>query len=158
MAKVLVTYFSRTGHTEKMAEIIAETVRARGHEVTLKRVADTTLEDLREADGVLVGSPTYYGQMAGEVKSLFDRSVKYHGKLDGKVGGAFTSSGLIGGGNETTVMGILACLLVHGFIVQGNPSGDHYGPVSIGKPDERAEKGCQRYGERFADLLDRMRV
>jgi len=158
MAKVLMTYHSRTGHTEKMATIIAETLRGRGHDVTLKRVTDTTNQDLLSADGVLVGSPTYYGQMAGEVKSLFDQSVKYHGKLDGKVGGAFTSSGLIGGGNETTIMGILACLLVHGFIVQGNPSSDHYGPVAIGSPDERAEKGCQRYAERFADLLDRLRV
>ena len=157
MAQVLVAYHTRTGHTEKMAEIVQETISSKGHQVILKKVTDTTIEDLREADAIIIGSPTYYGQMASEVKQLLDKSVKLHGKLDGKVGGAFTSSGLIGGGNETTITGILHSLLVHGLIIQGNPSGDHYGPVAIGKPDERAEQGCRQFGERIAALLDRLK-
>lgn len=52
-----------------------------------------------------------------------------HGKLVGKVGGVFTSSGMIGGGNETTIMSILQGLLIHGMIVQGVQEGNHYGPV-----------------------------
>ncbi|MBW2061968.1 MAG: NAD(P)H-dependent oxidoreductase [Deltaproteobacteria bacterium] len=156
MAKVLLTYYSRTGHTEKMAEIIAETIKAQGHEVTLKKVTETDPEEMLDADGIVIGSPTYYGQMAAEVKSLIDKSVKYHGKLDGKAGAAFTSSGGLGGGNETTITGILMCMLVHGMIIQGFPGGDHYGPVAVGKPDQRSETQCRRFAERFAGLLDRL--
>ncbi|MBW2087331.1 MAG: NAD(P)H-dependent oxidoreductase [Deltaproteobacteria bacterium] len=136
MAKVLLTYYSRTGHTEKMAEIIAETIKAQGHEVTLKKVTETDPEEMLDADGIVIGSPTYYGQMAAEVKSLIDKSV--------------------GGGNETTITGILMCMLVHGMIIQGFPGGDHYGPVAVGKPDQRSETQCRRFAERFAGLLDRL--
>jgi len=156
MAKVLLTYYSRTGNTERMAEIIAETIKAHNHEVIMREVTETDPEEMLDADGIIIGSPTYYGQMAAEVKSFIDQSVKYHGRLDGKVGGAFTSSGGLGGGNETTITGILMSLLVHGMIIQGYPGGDHYGPVAVQKPDQRSEKECTRFGERFSALLDRL--
>jgi multimeric flavodoxin WrbA len=69
------------------------------------------------------GSPTYYGTMAWELKKLLDESVKFHGKLRGKVGGAFTSSANVGGGNETTVLDILKALLIHGMVVARRPPG-----------------------------------
>ncbi len=63
--------------------------------------------------------------MAAEIKKFIDESVKFHGKLEGKVGGAFSSSAQIGGGNETTIMDILKTLLIHGMIIQGSSKGDH---------------------------------
>ena len=95
--------------------------------------------------------------MASEVKRLLDESVSFHGSLDGKVGGAFSSSANIGGGNETAILDILNAMLIHGMIIQGDPSGDHYGPVSINKPDKRVEAQCQRYGKRIAKLIKRVK-
>jgi len=121
-----------------------------------KKVEDAKLEELLDADGIVLGSPTYYGTMAAELKRFLDESVKHHGKLVGKVGGAFTSSGGIGGGNETTIMDILKALLIHGMIVQGTTSGGHYGPVAIGAPDDRAMKECKALGARVAELVKRL--
>jgi len=156
MANGLVIYYSRSGNTKEMARVIAEAMNRADLPTKCKSVTDTTLEDLEAADAIVVGSPTYYGRLAAPVAELFDKSVARHGKLDGKVGGAFSSSANIGGGNETTIMGIIGMLLIHGMIVQGDPQGDHYGPVSIGKPDERVLKQCQRRGERIARLTNRL--
>lgn len=154
MAKVMIIYYSRSGNTKKMAEFISEGMRKEEViDVEVKPVQECRVEELLGADGIVIGSPTYYGSMASEVKKLFDDSIKFHGKLDGKIGGAFSSSGNIGGGNETTIMGILEALLIHGMIVQGTPKGDHYGPVSIGKPDERSKRLCIEYGRRIAKLV-----
>lgn len=154
MAKVLILYYSRTGNTKKMAELIAEGARTeKGVEVQVRSVEDVKVEELPHFDGIVVGSPTYYGAMAAEVKKFLDESVKLHGKLDGKVGGAFSSSGNIAGGNETTIMGILQALLIHGMVVQGMSEGDHYGPVAIGRPDERSKKLCREYGRRIVKLV-----
>jgi len=91
--------------------------------------------------------------MAAEIKKVFDDSVKFHGKLEGKVGAAFSSSANIGGGNETAILDILNAMLIHGMIIQGDPQGDHYGAVSIRLPDERAAKECLRMGSRVAKLV-----
>ena len=156
MAKALLIHYSRSGNTAAMADHIREGLEKGGLEVTAKTVAETALEELLQYDAIVMGSPTYYGTMAAELKKLLDESVKYHGKLDGKVGGAFTSSGALAGGNETTIVDILRAMLVHGMVVQGDPRSDHYGPVAIGKPDERSQKACLRYGERVAALTLRL--
>lgn len=156
MAKVLIVYYSRSGNTKQMAELVAEGVRDTGAEVEVKAVADTPLEDLLAADGIIMGSPTYYGSMAGELKTYLDESVKLHGKLVGKVAGAFSSAGGPGGGNETTIMDILKALLIHGMIVPGNVSGDHYGPIAVGAPDKRSEKQCRVMGRIVGDLTKRL--
>ncbi|MCK4434950.1 NAD(P)H-dependent oxidoreductase [Candidatus Bathyarchaeota archaeon] len=154
MLKVLVIYYSRSGNTKNMAELIAEGVKAeKDVEVEVKAVQETRVEELIEADGIVIGSPTYYGTMASEVKKFIDDSVKFHGRLEGKIGGAFSSSANIAGGNETTIMDILKSLLIHGMIVQGSSKGDHYGPVSIGKPDQRSRRLCIEYGQRIAKLV-----
>lgn len=157
MAKVLIVYYSRSGNTKKMAEIIKSGVEKEGLEVILKQAQDTKVDDLFEVDAIVMGSPVYYGGMAAELKKLFDDSVVRHGALDGKVGGAFSSSANIGGGNETTILDILNAMLIHGMIIQGDPMGDHYGSVSIGKPDDRVEKQCLRFGQRIAKLTKRIR-
>lgn len=156
MPKILIIYYSRTGNVKKMANAIEEVIREEGVDVLIKEVKDTRVEELLEYDGIIIGSPTYYGLPAGEIKRFLDDSVRFHGKLEGKVGGAFASSGGIAGGNETTILAILEALLIHGMIIQGNPGGDHYGPVSINTPDERSLRECREYGRRIARLIKKL--
>jgi NAD(P)H dehydrogenase (quinone) len=156
MAKGIVVYYSKSGNTKQMAEIIADSMNKEGLPTECKSVDKVNAGDLLEYDAIVLGSPTYYGQMAGQLKELIDRTVSFHGKLDGKVGGAFSSAANIGGGNETTVMGILEALIIAGLMVQGDPQGDHYGPISIGKPDERVKTQCQRRGRRIAQLTKKL--
>jgi len=156
MAKILIVYYSRTGNTEKMAKLIKDGVLSEGVEAELKKVEDTTVGDLLSSDGIIMGSPTYYGSMAAELKKLIDDSVSHHGNLDGKVGAAFSSSANVGGGNETTILDILKAMLIHGMIVQGDPKGDHYGPVSINAPDQRSASLCTKLGARTAKLVKKL--
>jgi len=157
MAKALVIYYSESGNTKKMAEIFAETLKQEKIDTQIKDISQTGPQDLLGADGIVIGSPTYYGTMSYQIKKLLDESVKFHGRLDGKIGAAFSSSANIAGGNETTILDILNAMLIHGMIIQGDPRGDHYGAVSIGKPDDRAIKECQRKAQRFAALLNKRR-
>ncbi len=156
MPKVLIIYYSRTGNTRAMATAVEEGVKSEGLDVQLKDVKDVSPRELLEYEGIIIGSPTYYGTMAGQIKLLLDESVKYHGKLAGKVGGAFSSSGILGGGNETTVLDILKALLIHGMIIQGSPMGPHYGPVAIGKPDTGNRNQCVNLGKNVAQLIKRL--
>ncbi len=152
MASGLVIYYSRSGNTKQMAETIAEAMNQAKVDTKCKSVEDVSVDDLLKVDAVVVGSPTYYGHMCAQITQLFDDSVSKHSKLDGKIGAAFSSSANIGGGNETTVLNILSSMLIHGMIIQGDPQGDHYGPVSIGKPDDRVMNQCKRRGQRIAEL------
>lgn len=156
MAKAIVVYYSRSGNTKKMAELISESISESGVMCECRPVEKVTADDLLIYDAIVVGSPTYYGQMAAPIKQLFDDSVSSHGRLDGKVGAAFSSAANIGGGNETTIMSIIESMLIAGMVVQGDPQGDHYGPVSIGKPDDRVRKQCQRRGKRIAELTKKL--
>ncbi|MBE9565340.1 MAG: NAD(P)H-dependent oxidoreductase [Proteobacteria bacterium] len=153
MASVLIAFYSRSGNTEKMAEAVAMGARqVSGVEVEVRPVAEVGPDDLLKPEGIIMGSPVYYGTMAAELKTLIDESVKHHGKLIGKVGGAFASSGGPGGGNETTVLDIVKALLIHGMIVQGDAQGDHYGAIAVGAPDDRSRKECEKLGRRVAEL------
>lgn len=156
MAKILVIYHSKGGHTARMAELVAEGARDVGGEVTLQKVEETSPEELLEYDAIIAGTPTYYGLMSAPLKELFDQSVRYHKQLTGKVGGAFTSSANIGGGNETTILSILQAMLIHGMVVQGTAAGDHYGPVAISEPDERAAGQSRELGRRVAQLAQKL--
>ncbi|TFG61779.1 MAG: flavodoxin family protein [Spirochaetales bacterium] len=157
MPRVLILYHSKTGNTKAMAEFVKKGVLQEGiTDVLCKTVEETNPEELLHAEGIIIGSPAYYGGMAWQVKKFLDESIKYHKKLQGKVGGAFTSSGLTGGGNETTIQDILHALLIHGMVIQGTASGDHYGPVSIAAPDKTVEKNCENLGRRVAVLVDRL--
>ena len=158
MAKAIVLYYSRSGNTKQMAEIIAKAMNESDLPTECKSVSEVKADDVFGYDAIVVGSPTYYGHMAGPIKTLFDDLVTRHGQLDGKVGAAFSSAANIGGGNETTIMGIIEAMLISGMVVQGDPQGDHYGPVSIGKPDERVEQQCVRRGRRIAELTRKLTV
>ena len=157
MAKMLVCYYSRTGHTEHMAKAIGDAAAAvEGVEVDVLPVGKVQARGLLGYDAIVLGSPTYYGSMAAEMKQLLDESVSFHGQLAVKVGGAFTSSANIGGGNETTIMDLLKALLIHGMVVRGMAVGDHYGPVAIGDLDDRSSKQCAAYGSAVAELTVRL--
>ena len=156
MAKGIVIYYSRSGNTKSMAEMIAKAMSDGGVATDCKSVDKVKVDDLLGYDAIVVGSPTYYGGMAAQLKQLIDDSVVKHGQLDGKVGAAFSSSANIAGGNETTVLSILHAMLISGMVIQGDPQGDHYGPVSIGKPDQRVEKLCARWGRRIAELTKKL--
>ena len=153
MPKVLIGYYSKTGNTQKMAKAIEESIKEEGLEVVNKKIGDIAADELLDYEAIVLGSPTYYGTLAWPIKKLLDESVKFHGKLKGKIGAAFTSAANIGGGNETAILSILEAFLIHGMIIQGNPKGDHYGPVGIGSPDKRALKGCRQLGKTVADLV-----
>ena len=157
MEKVLVIYYSQSGNTKKMAESVAEGIKKEGLEAAIKEVKDVDADELLKYEAIVIGSPTYYGTMAAEIKKLLDESVKFHGKLEGKVGAAFASSANVGGGNETTILDILNAMFIHGMIIQGDPQGDHYGAVSIDAPDERATKQCIRLGSKVAKLVKRLK-
>jgi NAD(P)H dehydrogenase (quinone) len=156
MPKALVCYYSRSRNTEKMAVRIAEVLNEKGLPADLKKAEDVPPAELLAYDCLVFGSPTYYGTMAWPLKKLIDESVKHHGKLKGKVGGAFTSSGNLAGGNETTILDILKALMIHGMIVQGDHQGDHYGPVAVGRPDARSLKSCEKYAEKLAALTKKL--
>lgn len=160
MPTVLIVYFSHGGNTRKMAEALAEAVKAGGCQAEVRKVADTSLADLVAADGLLFGSPCYFGNVAAPMKQLLDESVKLFGKgeLEGKPAGAFVSAGGIGGMGELALVSLLAGALIHGMVVQGLRKGGHFGPLAIGEPDERCLAECASYGRQFAALVQRLRA
>ena len=156
MAKGIVVYYTRSGNTKEMAEAIAEAMNKADVETVCMSADAVNPDDLPNYEAVVIGSPCYYGQMAGPIKQLIDNLVGRHGHLEGRVGAAFASSANIGGGTETTVMGIIEAMLIAGMIVQGDSQGAHYGPISIGRPDVKAKQQCQRRGQRVAQLAKRL--
>jgi NAD(P)H dehydrogenase (quinone) len=155
--KILVAYYSRTGNTKKMAEAVAQGVKEENVTCDVKEIRKVSVDDLLGYEALIFGSPTYYGSMAAELKKLIDDSVKHHGKLAGKVGGAFTSSGMAGGGGETTIFSILQALLIHGMIIVGDAKIQHYGPLAVGTPNKEALKTCHKYGRKIARLASKLR-
>lgn len=158
MTRILVVYTSRTGHTEKLALAVAEGAKqVKGTEVNVKKANEVSNQDLLDANGIIMGSPTYYGLMSGELKSLFDESVKVHGKLEGKIGAAFTTSGGTASGAETTLLSILHAMLVHGMIVQGRSHDKHYGVAVVGAPQQKELELCKEHGNRVAMLASKLK-
>ena len=156
---VLVMYHSRTGNTKTLAEQIAEGVRSvEGVDCIVKPVAEVEMDDLFAADGIIAGSPSYYGVMAAELKVIFDRIFNDRPKMTDKVGAAFATAGHPTGGCETTMVSILQSMLVAGMIVVSDPpsAGGHFGVGCAGKPDERVERWGKMHGERVANLVKRL--
>jgi NAD(P)H dehydrogenase (quinone) len=121
--KVLVTYHSLSGNTERMAEAVADGVKSvSGAEVLLKRVGKVTADDLFSADAVVIGSPVYWSNMSGEVKTFIDNWQFKFGvfpefKLKNKIGAAFATGGQMSSGKEVTMLTILAAMLGNQMIV-----------------------------------------
>ena len=123
LVKVLVTYHSLSGNTERMAEAVVEGAKSvSGTEVLLKRVGKVTADDLFSADAVVVGSPVYWSNMSGEVKTFIDNWQFKFGvfpefKLKNKIGAAFATGGQVSSGKEVTMLTILAAMLGNQMIV-----------------------------------------
>jgi NAD(P)H dehydrogenase (quinone) len=121
--KVLVTYHSLSGNTERMAEAVVDGVKSvSGTEALLKRVGKVTADDLFSADAVVVGSPVYWSNMSGEVKTFIDNWQFKFGvfpefKMKNKIGAAFAAGGQVSSGKEVTMLTILAAMLGNQMIV-----------------------------------------
>ena len=157
------------GHIEIMAKAVAEGVRSANADVVMKRVPDTmppemakqygakleqeapfaTPDELPQYDAIIFGTPTRFGNMAGQMRNFLDQtgSLWLKGALVGKVGSVFTSTGT-GGGNESTILTFIPTLLHHGMIYVGLPyaipetmdisevrGGSPYGAGTIAAPD-----------------------
>lgn len=121
--KVLVAYHSQTGNTERMAEAVAEGAKSvSGTRVVMKRVGQVTADDLFSSDAIVVGSPVYWSNMSGDVKTFFDNWQFKFGvfpefKMKNKIGAAFATGGQLSGGKEVTMLTILAAMLGNQMIV-----------------------------------------
>ena len=147
MAKILILYFSRNGATADMANHIARGVASvDGAEAVLRTVPDistvcektaeripahgalyVTIDDLKSCDGLALGSPTHFGNMAAPLKYFIDSTTEiwFSGALSGKPAGVFTSTGSMHSGQETTLLSMMLPLLHHGMLIVGLPSTEH---------------------------------
>lgn len=146
--RLLVVYCTEKGGTQGMAEEIGKGAEGLGVAVEVKSVEECGLNDLAEADGIVVGSPTYFSNVAWQVKKLIDESVILYSKghqLRDKVGGCFTSSGTRRDGKDCIRMLELA----FGFHHKALP-----GIIrASGDKDEKTNKMCQQYGIKIAKQI-----
>jgi len=158
--RILVLYYSKTGNTKRLAEACAEGVReVEGVEAVLKTTKEVTKEDFLEADGIVAGSPVYFGTMASELKEVIERFVALRKQMENKIGAAFATSADPTGGKETTILSILQAFLIYGMIVVGDPmeATGHYGVGVSGRPEERVLSHARKLGRRVAELAKRLR-
>ncbi len=162
MAKVLIVYDSRDGVVYGMAKALAEGIRGEGVEAVMEEVSAAEPTDLEKYDALVIGSPYFLAGMTGKTKEFLDATWSLRGKLDGKVGAAFTSERHLAGGAEETLRAVHAALMLHGMIVQGDVEGGPFGAVALDPTGERedvvAEEGdsCRRLGARVAGLVKRL--
>jgi NAD(P)H dehydrogenase (quinone) len=153
--QVLILYYSRGGNTRKLAEAIAAGVReTAGVEALLRDTSEVTKDDFVQSAGIIAGSPVYFGGPAAELKKIFDDFVGVRKKMENKIGAAFATSGDPSGGKETTMLGIIQCLLIYGMIVVGDPlaATGHYGTACTGAPNEKTTEHARLLGRRVAEL------
>jgi len=194
---VLIIYYSTFGNVFKMANLIAEGVKqVPGAEPVIRTVPElipqsvidsradmkagkkmqndvpmVTLDDFRRAGAVAFGTPTRFGNVSAQLKNQIDQltSLWMKGELEGKPAGVFTSTGSLHGGQETTILTMIAPLLHLGFIVMGVPystqdlfttqgGGSPYGPGHVAGPENKREIDpqeaaiCRALGRRLADI------
>lgn len=152
MPKVLVLYYSSYGHLETMAQAVAEGARAGGARVDVKRVPETApeavakaahfkldqaapvarVDELADYDAIVIGAPTRFGRMPSQMAAFLDQAggLWAKGALNGKVGGAFTSTATQHGGQEVTLFSIITNLLHFGMVIVGLPY-SHQGQMTL---------------------------
>ncbi len=204
MAKILIVYYSMYGHVHAMAHAVAEGVRrVKGAEVSICRVPETLpdsvlvkmgameakkmfagipickVDDLADADAVIFGTPTRYGNMTGQMSQFMDATgqIWQKGTLIGKIGSVFTSTATQHGGQESTILSFHTTLLHHGMIIVGLPysfqgqsridemsGGSPYGAATIAggrgerMPSENELEGARFQGEHVAKIAGRLLV
>ena len=197
MPKVLVLYYSAYGHIEKMAEAVAEGARAAGATVDVKRVPElvpeavakssyykldqaapvATINELADYDAIIVGTGTRFGRMTSQMANFLDQAggLWARGALNGKVGGAFTSTATQHGGQETTLFSIITNLLHFGMTIVGLDyghadqmtldeitGGSPYGATTIAggdgsrQPSEKELAGARYQGRRVAETAAKL--
>jgi len=195
MTKVLVLYYSAYGHLETLANAIADGARSAGAEVDVKRAPETvsdeiakaayfktdqaapvaTLEDLKNYDAIIVGAPTRYGRVAGQMAAFWDAAgaLWQSGALSGKVGSAFSSSSTQHGGAELTIFNLITNLMHFGMVIVGLPydwagqmredeitGGSPYGITTItGRTraiSENELEGARYQGKRVAEVAAKL--
>lgn len=197
MAKVLVLYYSTYGHIETMANAMAEGARSAGATVDVKRVPETVPEDiaknghfkleqaapiakvdeLEHYDAIIIGAPTRYGRMPSQMAAFLDQTggLWARGALNGKVGGAFTSTATQHGGQETTLFSIITNLMNLGLTIVGLPysyqqqmtldevvGGSPYGATTIAggkgerQPSEIDLGGARHQGKLIAETAAKL--
>jgi NAD(P)H dehydrogenase (quinone) len=161
MGKVLVLYYSKDGNTLKMAKYVAEGVQQiPDTEMRLKSIGEATYADIYWCDGMALGSPTFLGTVAAEMKKFWEDLLPHWQKLDGKIACAFSSEGGWGGGAELTCQTLLTIMMNYGFLVFGmtDYSGPqftaHYGATQAGEPRQEKEiESCRKIGKRLAEWV-----
>ena len=157
--QVLVLYYSRTGNTHKLAQAVSEGVESvDGVRCLLRSTEEVKREDFVESDGIIAGSPVYFGVMAAELKKVFDDFVTVRRKTENKIGAAFATGGDASGGKETTMMSIIQAMLIYGMIIVGDPMSatGHYGVACLGAPDASARQNGFKLGARVAELVKKL--
>ena len=199
MTKVLVLYYSSYGHIEQMADAVAEGARSAGATVDIRRVPETapaeviaaahfktdTAHDvisgpdaLADYDAIVIGTPTRYGRMASQMAAFLDTTggLWMRGALNGKVGGAFTSTATQHGGQETTLFSVITNLLHFGMTVVGLDygfqaqmgvdevkGGSPYGATTIAdgngsrQPSAVELEGARYQGRRIAEVAAKLK-
>jgi len=164
--KVLVAYHSLSGNTERMAEAVVDGAKSVvGTEVVLKRVGQITADDLFSADAIIVGSPVYWSNMSGEVKTFFDNWQFKFGvfpefKMKDKIGAAFATGGQESSGKEVTMLTILAAMLGNQMIVVSG--GGAFGASATTEGDSpginnKEMADAQALGRRVAEVANIVR-
>ena len=192
MTKVLVLYYSSYGHIETMAKAVAEGAANAGAQVDIKRVPETaplevaqaahfkldqeapvaTVADLADYDAIIIGTGTRFGRMSSQMAAFLDQAggLWARGALNGKVGGAFTSTASQHGGQETTLFSIITNLLHFGMVIVGLDygfagqmgvdkvrGGAPYGATTLAdsdgsrQPSEEELDGARYQGRRIAE-------
>lgn len=191
MSYILVLYYSRNGAISEMANHIARginevpSIEARlrtvpkvstvcestESEIPSEGAPYATLEDLRDCSGLILGSPTRFGNMAAPLKYFIDglSSLWLSGSLAGKPAGCFSSSSSLHGGQETTLISMMLPLLHHGMLMVGLPytetdllttrsGGTPYGPTHVAGDEsknpltEEEKRLCKAFGKRVAQI------
>lgn len=169
-AKILVAYYSETGNTEKMAISVKDgAASVEGAVVTLRKAADVTDDEIRSADGIVLGTPVQWGNMAVGAKRFLDRVGEVLGKAgttlgEGRTAGVFCTAGSPSNGQDMTRMGAIAAFLAMRFVIVGGVNEAEFGTlgpqaVTGGTPKgvsvkDRAE--ARRFGQRFARVTVRL--
>jgi NAD(P)H dehydrogenase (quinone) len=164
---VLIVYYSMTGNTREMAHAVADGVQSvQGVTAVVKSVEEVLKDDLVRADGIILGSPSYYANVAAPMKEFIDKwYFEYELPMFDKVGGAFCSGGSRTGGQELVVISLLLAMMNNGMIVAG-PLYEAWGTFGATAMTETAPHigvdeyelaDCRLLGERIARIAQQMK-
>ena len=158
---VLVVYYSATGNTEKMANGVVEgAMKILGVEAVAKSIDKVLEADLKTADAIVLGSPTYYGNMAAPMKAFIDDWwLKYRINLTDKVGGAFATGGSESGGQEQVVLSLVTSLIHAGMIIAGPVQGNfgRVGATAVSPVEDAGLNRARSLGEHVAIVTKRLK-